>query len=343
MHSKQTSLGIKMDLPLLNQNFQDFFEKNTSVMLLIDPDNGNILDANSSASKFYGYKKNELLEMKISEINLLSPEKIKEELQLAILEKRNYFKFQHRLANDEIKNVEVHSTPMSTNSGKFLFSIIHDVTDRMKAEDKVISLLDEKEILLREVHHRIKNNMSTIHSLLDLQMNSLDDKIAISALKDAASRIQSMAMLYDKLYLTKNYQKISLSEYITSLSEQIISNFPNNSFITLKVEVEEIHFEANSLQYLGIIINEIFTNIMKYAFSPNEAGEIYVHGFEKLDHYHLIIKDNGKGMPESIDFEKPVGFGLSLIQFLSKRLEMSISIERKNGTSLHFIIPIKNS
>lgn len=332
-----------MDHPGLEKQFQDFFEKNTSVMLLINPEQGKILDANPSAVNFYGFERNQLIGMPISQLNQLSQDRILEEMKLAVLEKRNYFRFQHRLSNGEIRNVEVHSTPLISNQATLLFSIIHDVTDRTLAEAKVATLLDEKEILLREVHHRIKNNMSMIYSLLELQIDSIKHPSAISALTDAASRVQSMAMLYDKLYLTQDYDQVSVSQYMNSLTTEIISNFPNRDLISLELDIFDADLEVKRLQYLGIIVNEILTNIMKYAFEKQQEGNISIIGRIENTDYFLRIKDNGKGMPESIDFENPNGFGLSLIQFLSKRLQASLSIERKNGTVIHIRLPIKIS
>jgi PAS domain S-box-containing protein len=325
----------------IDNRFRDFFEKNTSVMFLIDPKSSEILDANLSAASFYGYPREKLIGMKISEINTLAPEKIREELDLAVIEKRNYFKFEHRLSSNEIKNVEVHSTPIHTDTGIVIFSIVHDVTDRTIAESKVKTLLDEKEILLREVHHRIKNNMSMIHSLLDLQIGSLKDPSAKSALTDAAGRVQSMAMLYDKLYLTQEYGLVSLSQYLNSLTDQIISNFPNRASVTLTKRLEELDLDGNYLQYLGIIMNEILTNIMKYAFLPGRKGNIEIVGRLVSDDYHLSIRDDGLGMPDSIDFDHPKSFGLTLIQFLSNRLKAKVEIERGNGTIIHLTIPFK--
>ncbi len=327
----------------LEKQFYDFFERNTSVMLLINPEIGKILDANPSAQQFYGFTRNQLIGMPISQLNLLSPEKILEEMKLAVSEKRNYFRFQHRLSNGEIRNVEVHSTPLISNQETLLFSIIHDVTDRTLAEAKIATLLDEKEILLREVHHRIKNNMSMIYSLLELQIDSIKHPSAISALTDAASRVQSMAMLYDKLYLTQDYDQISVSQYLNSLTSEIVSNFPNSEFISLELDIDDADLDVKRLQYLGIIVNEILTNIMKYAFEKHQEGNISISGRILNTDYLMSIKDNGKGMPESIDFENPSGFGLSLIQFLSKRLNAILSIERKNGTEIHIRLPIKIS
>jgi PAS domain S-box-containing protein len=323
------------------QWFRDFFEKNTSVMLLILPETGAILDANSSAVRFYGYAKETLIGMNINQINLLSPEMISQELLLAAAEKRNYFNFRHRLASGENKNVEVYSTPIEYGSGKILFSIIHDITERVNAEEKVKSLLEEKEILLKEVHHRIKNNLGVIHSLLDLQIGSLRDPSAISALTDAANRVHSMALLYDKLYQSQDYDQISLSDYIPSLVDDIIANFPNKNLIQAQTNIESANMENKRIQYLGIIINEIITNIMKYAFPPGRLGKVEVKGTTDQELLCLEISDNGIGMPEEVDFDKPTGFGLTLIRFLSKQLDATIQIERDHGTKISLTLPIK--
>ncbi|HPY04340.1 MAG TPA: PAS domain S-box protein, partial [Spirochaetota bacterium] len=158
------------DVLLTKESYYDsLFENNHAVMLLIDPASGEIYDSNPAAVRFYGWTREEIREMKISEINTLTIEEIKSEMDSAIKLKRNHFHFKHRRADGSIRDVEVYSGPIVVKGKHLLYSIVYDITERLIAEDKIKSLLSEKEIIVKEVHHRVKNNLNTICSFLNLQ------------------------------------------------------------------------------------------------------------------------------------------------------------------------------
>lgn len=215
-----------------------------------------------------------------------------------------------------------------------LWGAAQDITERKLIEEKIKSLLLEKELILKEVHHRIKNNMYTIKSLLSLQANTMTDPSGINALKDAESRVQSMMLLYDKLYMSSEYGTISFKEFMTPLVDQIINNFPNREIVSVSTDISDIILETKITSILGIIVNELLTNIMKYAFNGKTGGVIQISCFEKNHQITLIVQDNGNGIPESVDFENSTGFGLMLIRILTEQLKGTIRIERENGTKV---------
>jgi PAS domain S-box-containing protein len=226
------------------------------------------------------------------------------------------------------------ANPIKDETGKVVMNLTHatDITDRKQAEEKVKSLLAEKELLLKEVHHRIKNNMNTVSSLLSLQAATLKEFSAISALEDAIARVRSMGLLYDKLYRSENFIELSIKDYLPSLIDEIISNFPNSKIVKVEKSIQDFVLDAKSIQTLGIIINELLTNIMKYAFKGREAGLITLIATNLQDHVSIVVQDNGNGIPESITFENTIGFGLLLISALTKQLKGTIRMERGNGT-----------
>lgn len=207
-----------------------------------------------------------------------------------------------------------------------------DITERNQAEEKIKKLLLEKELLLREVHHRIKNNMNTIKGLLTLQLSAEEDPSVISSLQDAESRVQSMMMLYDRLYSTENFRELSVKEYLRPLTEEIIGSFPNFSKVKIETDIEDFVLNVNTLSPLGIIINEILTNMMKYAFTGRESGVIKLSASIKNNIAVVHVQDNGVGMPEAIDFKNSTGFGLELVNMLVQQLGGNIRIERGEGT-----------
>ncbi len=203
------------------------------------------------------------------------------------------------------------------------------------AEKKIQALLKEKEQILKEVHHRIKNNMTIIQNLFTLHSSTLQDKKAIDALEDAKCRVQSMLVLYDKLYESTDFLNISLKSYLSVLIDEILINFPGCDSISVEKDIDEINLDAKALQPLGIIINELITNIMKYAFKGRMNGSIKVSA-KISDNGSLVVTiiDDGIGIPESINFENTTGFGLMLIGELVKQLDGEIAIERIYGTKI---------
>ncbi len=207
-----------------------------------------------------------------------------------------------------------------------------DITEHKQAEEKIQTLLEEKELLLREVHHRIKNNMGTMMSLLSLQSKTLEDPTAIAALGDAKSRLGSMGVLYDKLYRTENLREMSIKEYLPALVNEIIDVFPNKGAVKIETQIDDFILGVKVLSPLGIIVNELLTNAMKYAFIDKDDGLITVSATIKDHLATLVIEDNGNGIPKSITIETSSGFGLQLVDMLTKQIDGTIRIERGKGT-----------
>lgn len=201
-----------------------------------------------------------------------------------------------------------------------------------RAEEKTKGLLQEKELLLKEVHHRIKNNMSTIISLLKLQSIELDHPQAIEALKSARNRIRSMMVLYDKLYRAENFHRASLRDYLDTLVDEILQNFPDFHRVKVEKNLEDFDLDVKKISPLGIMINEILTNAMKYAFDAREEGKIYISSSLKDNLASVVLWDNGKGLDKSIDFDDSCGLGLKLIKMLSEQLGGTVQLDRQEGT-----------
>ncbi len=229
------------------------------------------------------------------------------------------------------------ANPVKDDKGCVVLCLVHatDITERKIAEEKIQTLLEEKEMILKEVHHRIKNNMNTLSSLLILQAGFMKDDGAVKALEDAESRVQSMMVLYDRLYQSADFSEISLAEYLPPLIVQIMSNFPESMKVRIEMDIGEFTLPVKQVQPLGIIVNELLTNVMKYAFSGNEGGVIKVSASLLGKRVHITIEDNGKGMPESVSFHDSASFGLQLVNGLIKQLRGTIRIERIAGTRIH--------
>ena len=232
------------------------------------------------------------------------------------------------------KWLQITSRPNPTNNPDepvVWSGFVIDITYRKVAEEKIKTLLHEKELLLREVHHRIKNNMLTITSLLFLQTESLKDPAAISALNDAISRIQSMVLLYDKLYRSSNFNELSVLDYLSPLVDEIINNFPNYHIVTIEKAIENFLLPTSMLFPIGIMINELLTNAMKYAFVGRQNGLLIVSATKVENRISFSIKDDGVGITDTEETSN--GFGLQLVNMLAKQIRGKVSIKNENGTT----------
>ncbi len=214
----------------------------------------------------------------------------------------------------------------------FAIEIGQNEIKRLQAEEEIKRQLQEKELIIKEVHHRIKNNIASIGSLFSMQLRSISNPEVISALKDVISRVNSMKLLYDKLMLAENYKIIPVKNYVESLVGAILELFPNSKNIKIDNKIEDFHLDSKHLFYLGIFINELITNILKYAFVNREHGLINITLINAGNHITLTIQDNGIGFPEEFDINESKGFGIMLVKMLNEQLEGTFTMENINGT-----------
>jgi two-component sensor histidine kinase len=208
-----------------------------------------------------------------------------------------------------------------------------DVGERMVClESSLAERISEKELLLHEVHHRLKNNMTTIGSILSLHADSISETAAVAALKDAKSRLLSMEILYDKLYRSDNVSEMSVADYLAMLIQKVVNQFSNRDSVTVENSISDILLPAKHLTTLGIIINELVTNTMKYAFPGDRKGRICTSALFEKSKIIISIEDDGIGIPESVNCETSSSFGLRLVGILTAQLGGMVKIERDHGT-----------
>jgi len=202
-------------------------------------------------------------------------------------------------------------------------------------QTSVISLR-EKEQLLREIHHRVKNNLQIISSLLSLQTNNVKDKKFLALIRDSRNRIKTMALVHEMLYATADLSQIKLKSYTEKLCENIYESQKQPKMkIAFKYDIyEDAYFEIDRMIPLGLIINEVVSNSLKYAFK-NKKGEIFI-GLKcgpAKDKYTVTLSDNGSGLPKGFNFKKDSNLGMQLIYMLAEQLNGKVSMQRKNGTT----------
>ncbi|MDY9922969.1 PAS domain S-box protein [Methanobacterium sp.] len=219
-----------------------------------------------------------------------------------------------------------------------------DITQRKNAENEVKQSLDEKELLLREIHHRVKNNMQIISSLLNLQRSYIQDEEADNLLQESQGRVKSMALVHEKLYQTDDLARINVAEYIRSLSMNLFHSYTVNPGIKLTLDVGDVYFNIDTAVPLGLIINELVSNSLKYAFCDQDDGEIHI-SLKETDEsgvYHLKVWDDGVGFPSDLDFNNTNSLGLKLVNTLVNQLDGEIDMVDDGGTGFHIIIQEQN-
>ncbi len=218
---------------------------------------------------------------------------------------------------------------------------VQDITERIIADKKIQNSLTEKEILLREIHHRVKNNLQTISSLLDLQTDSIKDAAAREVFRSSQSRIRSMALIHERLYKAEDLSRIKAQEYIIKLIDHLEATYDSKSEnIKLKTNIHNILLNLDTAIPCGLIINELVSNSMKYAFPKNRAGTIEVSlSVSSTESLMLSVKDDGIGMSDDITIENSPSLGLQLVHLLTKQINGNIKTEIKNGTKIEIKFP----
>jgi two-component sensor histidine kinase len=209
---------------------------------------------------------------------------------------------------------------------------------RKQAEDQLKASIKEKEILLKEIHHRVKNNLQIISSLLNLQSKYFDDEKYRQFYRESQDRIKSMVLIHDKLYQSKDLANINASDYINGLSRHLFESYNVRSdLITLKTSIEDIAINIDAAIPCGLIINELISNALKYAFVKRPKGrkaEINIKLYrDKRDNVKLIVSDNGVGFPKDLDFRNTKSLGLQLVCALVDQLNGNIKLDRSRGTA----------
>lgn len=244
--------------------------------------------------------------------------------------------FQNRNKNGEPYWESVLISPVKDDFGiiKYFVVIGEDITERKKAEEKIKASLKEKEVLLKEVNHRVKNNLQIITSLLSLQSGRLHDQRDLELFKEAQNRVKTMAMIHEMLYRSKDLSKINAADYVRSLTASLLKSYNTApGTVGLTMEIEEISLDIDSIVPLGLIVNELVTNALKYAFPDKRKGEIKV-ALRKVDQtVTLLVGDDGIGLPAGFDARKASGLGLELVESLTAQLNGTLELDTARGTS----------
>jgi PAS domain S-box-containing protein len=221
--------------------------------------------------------------------------------------------------------------------------IAHNITEKNLNREKITQSLNEKEVLLKEVHHRVKNNMQVISSILNLQSSYVKDEYALGLLKESQNRIKTMAYIHESLYQNKTFTSINFSEYISTLTNNILQSYAAaTQKVRLVLEVQKVILNLDTSIPAGLIINELVTNSIKHAFTGANDGIILINLHTKNNALFLEVSDNGKGFPKEVDFKNTNSLGLQLVNTLIEQLNGTVELteNKYKGTSFFINFPM---
>lgn len=327
------------DLKYSEELFRQLFQNAPVGIVMLDNHN-EVQTVNKSFEQIFGFTGDEIQGLNIDEL-IVGVEERESARQLSNSTDSFEVTTVRRAKNGDPVDVLIYGVPVKVEGKTIaIYGIYVDITDQKQAESKLKSSLKEKEVLLAEIHHRVKNNLAVITGLLDLQSHSSDNEDVQSALKDSQMRINTMALIHEKLYQNDTLSNIDFSRYIRELVEVIEkSHQKSNCPINLKLDLEEIDFAITQAIPCGLLLNEILTNCYKHAFSGSFKGDAEVQISLKLmegENVILQVKDNGVGLDGGFENLGKSSLGLTLIKTLSRQIDAELNVEGTAGTSYHF-------
>jgi PAS domain S-box-containing protein len=309
---------------------------------------GEIVLVNNQTENLFGYQREELIGQPIE---LLVPERFRRHHPVY---RTNFFQapqarpmgagrdlFGLHKDGSEFP-IEIALNPIETAEGLMVLSAIVDITTRKQAEESIKASLKEKEVLLKEIHHRVKNNLQVICSLLNLQAGYTSDQPTSEMFRESQQRVRSMALVHETLYRAQDLARIDFAEYVQSLTASLARSYGRPEIsVALKGERSSVFLGVDKAVPCGLIVNELVSNALKHAFPKGRKGEVCVtlQGDSGLQ-LTLDVSDDGVGFPARLDFRNTTSLGLQLVNTLTEQLQGTIALQNYGGTTFQIQFPI---
>lgn len=316
--------------------FRNLIDNSHDSIFLVDPDSGGILEANRKAWEILGYDRDELLSLRTTDIELVYRHGTDRRSLVARVRHDGHAILDGTLIRKDGTTVpsEVSIRYVSMGGRGYLVSVARDVTERRIADEKIKASLHEKETLLREIHHRVKNNFQIITSLLNLQERKIRNEEAAAELADSRNRIRAMALVHEQLYQSHELSYIDFGPYLQSLARGLQRTYPGD--IDIIFHTEHVPLAIETAIPCGLIVSELISNSLKHAFPHSFAGDrkINVTLIRRPDgSIEIGVRDNGIGLPEDIENRKKNSLGLSLVEILARQVKGTVSVRAEGGTT----------
>jgi len=324
------------DMRALQQRFSKAFNENPVPMSIVSFEDGRYVDVNESFLQNSGYTRDEVVGHTTADINIYVDRRDRDRLREVLLRDgtiRNA-EVHRRMKNGEDRIALASSELIDINGVRCVLTVNNDITERKRAEEVALAALEQKELLVKEVQHRVKNNLQVISSLINLQLGYARDREVLRIIGDIRNRINAISMIHDQLHLIRNTVEIEFGSYIRSLAEHLAISFgADSSAITIEVDAENVCLDVDTASPCGLIINEIVSNSFKHAFPDRRPGQIKI-AFHRdgENQFSLSISDDGIGLREGLNLENSPSLGLRLITGLVKQLKGEIRRSLAGGT-----------
>jgi len=294
---------------------------------------GHLLEVNDAYCRMSGYSEQELFTMNISELEAIETfDDTSIHIQKIMEQGEDRFETRHRRKDGTIFDVEISVQSQPFDDGQ-LVVFLHDITNRKRHEQLILTSLSEKETLLREIHHRVKNNLQIISSILKMQVRHIDNGKLEGVFQECQDRIKAMAAVHSLLYKSQNFSEVNFGEYVREMADQLFRSYKTSTAaISLVIQAENVRLPIDIAIPCGLIINELVTNTLKYAFPGVRKGEITIEINQTGNGIRLFYEDNGIGSPEAMDLSNAETMGLKLINMLVEQLGGTIEQVITSGT-----------
>lgn len=336
---EQKPQDIAQALEKSEARFRRVVEYSPSAMVMVRAD-GLIEMVNAQAERMFGYPREELLGLPVE---VLVPERFRHGHPG---HRRSFFsrpqsrpmgagRDLYGLRRDGTEfPVEIGLNPIETEDGTMVLSAIVDISDRKSREERIQAALKEKDILLGEIHHRVKNNLQVVHSLLDLQSGRIDDETARRLLVESQNRIKSMALIHQTLYESHDFRLVDFRSFLDTLVPVLVSSYSTDpGAVAFEISADEVLLPIDAAIPCGLIVNELISNALKHAFPHGRHGAVRVVLARSGDEEVLLsVADDGVGLPTGVDLENSGTLGLQLVSLLSEQIGAAMAVSRAGPT-----------
>lgn len=333
------------ELRLSEKKYRDLVENINEVIYAID-DNGVMTYISPAIEQIMGYRPSEIIGQPFTKfVGKEELPRTMENFQKPLSGQAISSEYRVSTKSGEPRWVQTSTRPIVVgNKVAGAQGVLMDITDRKQAEEQIKASLKEKEILLQEIHHRVKNNMQVISSILNLQSRNITDKQLLGIIKSSQDRVRSMALIHEKLYQSKNLTQVDFSRYVQSLASHLFTSYGiEPELVKLNVDIKKVHLDISTAIPCGLIISELVSNSLKHAFPGRKRGEIKIAMRDLSENeIELVVSDNGAGLPKGMDIRKTSSLGLRLVKLLAEdQLHGKIKLERKGGTRFYIKTKVK--